>query len=32
MNIWIFMPVIGGIIGSIIGSIAHKRYKDRHKK
>lgn len=31
MNIWIFLPILGGIVGAIIGGRAYKNYQDRHK-
>lgn len=32
MNIWIFLPIVGGIIGGIIGGQAYKKYNEKHKK
>lgn len=31
MNLWIFLPIVGGIIGGIIGGRAYKKYNERHK-
>lgn len=32
MNIWIFLPIVGGIIGGIIGGQAYKKYNEKQKK
>ena len=32
MNIWIFLPLLGGIIGGIIGGRAHRNYKRRKEQ
>lgn len=32
MNIWIFLPIVGGIVGGIIGGRAYKKYNERRKK
>lgn len=32
MNIWIFLPIVGGIIGGIIGGRAYKKYNEKQKK
>lgn len=31
MNLWIFLPIVGGIIVGIIGGRAYKKYNERHK-